>query len=69
VYPAHQWGWDEPEITENTYGQHVTGVYLQMFNHPSGWTGSASWPGPPSPQADAHNRAVSTFQEFGAKGA
>jgi multiple sugar transport system substrate-binding protein len=96
VYPAHQWGWDEPEITENPYAQHVTNTYLQMFNHPSGWTGSASWPGPPSPQADAlensnfwtdmwgevlsgkspsdavtdfHNRAVQTFQEFGAQGA
>jgi multiple sugar transport system substrate-binding protein len=53
VYPARQWGWNEPEIAESKYGQHVTPAYLKMFNDPSGWTGSASWPGPPSPQTDA----------------
>jgi multiple sugar transport system substrate-binding protein len=95
VYPARSWGWDEPAITENQYAQHVTATYQAMFNDPSGWTGTAAWPGPPSPQtdalensnfwtdmfgeilggkspadavADAHNRAVQTFQEFGAKG-
>ena len=95
VYPARAWGWDQPEITQNPYAQHVTDVFVKAFNDPSGYPGSLSWPGPPSPQADAlensnfwtdgfgevlngkspaaaiddmANRAIQTFQQFGAPG-
>jgi multiple sugar transport system substrate-binding protein len=95
VYPAHAWGWDQPEITENPYAQHVTDVYRKSFDDPSGWWGNLAWPGPPTPQADAlensnfwtdmfgeilggktpadavadaHDRAVQTFKQFGAQG-
>ena len=94
VYPAHEWGWDQPEITESTYAKHVTEGFRKQVNDPSGYLGS-SYPGPPTPQinaldnsnfltdmfgeilsgksvedalASAHNRAVQTFKEFGAKG-
>ena len=30
VYPAREWGWDQPEITESTYAQHVTGAWKTM---------------------------------------
>jgi multiple sugar transport system substrate-binding protein len=95
VYPAHEWGWTEPEITESPYAKHVTDTWRAISNDQSGWTDWADWPGPPSPQADAlensnfwtdmfgevlggkspadavksaHDRAVKTFKEFGAKG-
>jgi multiple sugar transport system substrate-binding protein len=53
VYPAHEWGWTEPEITESTYAQHVTETWRRISTDPSGWTGWADWPGPPTPQADS----------------
>lgn len=95
VYPAREWGWDQPEISESSFAQHVTDNWRKITADPSGWTGWADWPGPPSPQADAlensnfwtdtfgevlsgktpedavksaHDRAVRTFKEFGAKG-
>jgi multiple sugar transport system substrate-binding protein len=94
VYPAREWGWDEPEITQSTYAQHVTGTFRKIATDPSGYLGS-NYPGPPTPQinaldtsnfltdmfgeiisgkapeealASAHDRAVRTFKEFGAKG-
>src|SRR5436853_6284906 len=27
VYPAYEWGWDDPAIKENKYAQHVTDAY------------------------------------------
>jgi multiple sugar transport system substrate-binding protein len=96
VYPAHEWGWDQPEISNNEYAKHVTATWQKMSQDPSGWWGNAGWPGPPTPQADAlensnfwtdmfgsilngtsvedavkaaHDHAVQTFQDFGAKGA
>ncbi|MBV9358695.1 MAG: hypothetical protein JO023_24570, partial [Chloroflexi bacterium] len=95
AYPARAWGWDEPEITQNPYAQHVTEYYLQAFNDPTGYSLNLCWPGPPTPQADAlensnfwtdsfgevlagkspedaiadaANRAIQTFQQFGAQG-
>jgi multiple sugar transport system substrate-binding protein len=53
VYPAHEWGWTEPEITESTFAQHVTDNWRKILTDPSGWTGWADWPGPPTPQADS----------------
>jgi ABC-type glycerol-3-phosphate transport system substrate-binding protein len=94
VYPAREWGWDQPEITESTYAKHVTGNWQKMLQDPSGYLGSP-YPGAPNPQIgsldstnfltdmfgeilggkpvedalkSAHDRAVRTFKEFGAKG-
>jgi multiple sugar transport system substrate-binding protein len=94
VYPARDWGWDEPEIKESTYAQHVTDNWRKLMNDPSGALGS-HYPASPSPQVNAldnsnfltdmfgeilggksvedalkgaHDRAVRTFKEFGAKG-
>ena len=94
VYPAREWGWDQPEITESTYGKHVTGTWQKILQDPSGYLGSP-YPGSPNPQIgaldtsnfltdmfgeilggkpvedalkSAHDRAVRTFKEFGAKG-
>jgi multiple sugar transport system substrate-binding protein len=94
VYPAREWGWDQPEITESTYAKHVTGTWQKILQDPSGYLGSP-YPGAPSPQVgaldssnfltdmfgeilggksvedalkSAHERAVRTFKEFGAKG-
>jgi multiple sugar transport system substrate-binding protein len=53
VYPAHEWGWDQPEITQNEYSKHVTAVWQKLAQDPSGWWGNLGWPGPPTPQADA----------------
>jgi len=52
VYPARQWGWDQPEITQSKYAQHVTGNWRKIFDDPSGFT-FTSYPGPPTPQIDA----------------
>jgi len=94
VYPAREWGWTEPEITESNYAKHVTEVWKKIASDPSGYLGSA-YPGSPQPHinaldnsnfftdmfgeilggkpvedslASAHQRAVQTFKEFGAKG-
>ncbi len=94
VYPAREWGWDQPEITENQYSKHITDNWRKIIGDPSGYLGS-SYPGAPSPQVgaldtsnfltdmfgeilggkpieealkSAHERAVRTFKEFGAKG-
>src|ERR687885_721664 len=94
VYPAREWGWDEPEITESTYAKHVTDNWKIISTHPSGYLGS-HYPASPSPQVnaldttnfltdmfgeilggkpvdqavkDAHDKAVRTFRDFGAKG-
>jgi multiple sugar transport system substrate-binding protein len=94
VYPPREWGWDQPEITENQYAKHVTEQWRKIASDPSGYLGSP-YPGAPSPQinaldnsnfltdmfgeilggksvedalASAHQRAVQTFKEFGAKG-
>jgi ABC-type glycerol-3-phosphate transport system substrate-binding protein len=52
VYPAHEWGWDEPVIAENKYAQHVTPTWRTVAFDPSGFT-QGEWPGPPSPQVAA----------------
>ena len=39
VYPAYEWGWDEPEITASDAGTHVTEVWRQYVNHESGYLG------------------------------
>ncbi|MCC6178552.1 MAG: carbohydrate ABC transporter substrate-binding protein [Chloroflexi bacterium] len=95
VYPAYQWGWDEPEIAQGRAATQVGDIWKQYLNHPSGYYGESAWPGPPTPWsasldssnfwtdmfgeilggkpveqtvADAHDRAVRVFREFGAKG-
>jgi multiple sugar transport system substrate-binding protein len=53
VYPAREWGWTEPEITESPYAKHVTDTWRTIAKDPSGWTTWGDWPGPPSPQVDS----------------
>ncbi len=53
VYPAREWGWDQPEITDNDYAKHVTAQWQKIAQDPSGFYGNLAWPGAPSPQADA----------------
>jgi multiple sugar transport system substrate-binding protein len=94
VYPARQWGWDQPEITESDYAKHVTDVWKTISTHPSAYLGT-SYPGSPQPHLNAldttnfwtdmfgeilagrsvedtlksaHDKAVKTFKDFGAKG-
>jgi multiple sugar transport system substrate-binding protein len=52
VYPAREWGWDQPELTEAQYAKNITPVYKQVFNDPSAYQGT-SHPAPPSPQSNA----------------
>jgi multiple sugar transport system substrate-binding protein len=52
VYPAYEWGWDEPEIKASDAGSHVTDVWKQYVNHPSGFFGSF-YPAPPVPWVDS----------------
>ena len=47
VYPAYEWGWEDPVLKENKYAQHVTEAWQENSNHPSAFT-NGSWPGPPT---------------------
>ena len=64
VYPAREWGWDQPEITESTYAKHVTENWRKIANDPSGYLGS-SYPGPPSPQINALDNSNFLTDMFG----
>jgi len=64
VYPAREWGWDEPEIKENALAKHVTDPWRVVLGHPSGYTGSI-WPGPPSAQMDALDNSNFLTDMFG----
>jgi len=52
VYPAREWGWDTPPLTEAQYAKNITPVVKQIFQDPSGYQGT-SHPAPPSPQSNA----------------
>jgi len=47
VYPAYEWGWDEPLLKENKYAAHVTDAWKTISAHPSGYN-QGNWPGPPT---------------------
>jgi multiple sugar transport system substrate-binding protein len=64
VYPAREWGWDQPEITESTYAKHVTEGFRKQVNDPSGYLGS-SYPGPPTPQINALDNSNFLTDMFG----
>jgi multiple sugar transport system substrate-binding protein len=64
VYPAREWGWDQPEITESQYARHVTESYRMIFNDPSGYLGS-NYPGPPSAQVNALDNSNFWTDMFG----
>jgi multiple sugar transport system substrate-binding protein len=64
VYPAREWGWDQPEITESTYAQHVTENWKKYANDPSGYLASA-YPGQPSPQISALDNSNFLTDMFG----
>jgi multiple sugar transport system substrate-binding protein len=48
VYPAHQWGWNEPVLNEGKLAEQVTNAWKVVAFDPSGYT-AGEWPGPPSP--------------------
>ena len=52
VYPARQWGYDQPELTEAKYAKDITPVFQKMFNDPAGYQGT-SHPAVPNPQSNA----------------
>src|SRR5579859_6859795 len=52
VYPARQWGWDQPELTEAKYAKDITPVWKAVFNDPSAFQGT-SHPAAPTPQSNA----------------
>jgi multiple sugar transport system substrate-binding protein len=52
VYPARQWGWDQPELTEAQYAKAITPVFQKIFNDPSAFQGT-SHPATPTPQSNA----------------
>jgi multiple sugar transport system substrate-binding protein len=52
VYPAREWGWDQPELTEAQYAKNITPVWKQIFNDPSAFQGTAH-PSAPTPQSNA----------------
>jgi multiple sugar transport system substrate-binding protein len=64
VYPAREWGWDQPEITESMYAKHVTDNWRKIANDPSGYLGS-SYPGPPTPQINALDNSNFLTDMFG----
>jgi ABC-type glycerol-3-phosphate transport system substrate-binding protein len=65
VYPAREWGWDQPEITESTYAKHVTDNYKKIVNDPSGYGIGSSYPGPPTPQMGALDNSNFVTDMFG----
>jgi multiple sugar transport system substrate-binding protein len=52
VYPAREWGWDTPPLTEAQYAKNITPVYKQIFDDPSAYQGT-SHPAAPTPQSNA----------------
>ena len=53
VYPAYEWGWDQPEIRDSPYARRVTDAWRKVALDPDGFT-QGEWPGPPT----AHMAAV-----------
>jgi multiple sugar transport system substrate-binding protein len=49
VYPAYEWGWEEPEIKASDAGSKITDVWRQYLSHESKYTGVGSYPAPPNP--------------------
>ena len=47
VYPAYEWGWNEPEVTSGDAASHVTEVWKQYLTHESKYTGGGFYPGSP----------------------
>jgi multiple sugar transport system substrate-binding protein len=64
VYPAREWGWDQPEITESAYAKHVTDNWKKIANDPSGYLGTA-YPAGPSPQIGALDNSNFLTDMFG----
>jgi multiple sugar transport system substrate-binding protein len=64
VYPARQWGWDQPELTEAQYARNITPVWKQIFNDPSAFQGT-SHPAAPTPQSNALDNTNFWTEMFG----
>jgi ABC-type glycerol-3-phosphate transport system substrate-binding protein len=64
VYPAYEWGWDEPEITQGDAGKHITDTWKAALTHESGYT-DTYWPAPPSPWVQSLNSSNFWTDMFG----
>ena len=64
VYPAREWGWDSPELTETTYAKNISPVWKQILDDPGGFI-STAWPGPQTPQAGALDNSNFWTDMFG----
>jgi ABC-type glycerol-3-phosphate transport system substrate-binding protein len=49
VYPAYEWGWNEPELTSSPASSHITEAWKAYLNHESGYTGGGYFPAQPVP--------------------
>jgi hypothetical protein len=53
VYPAYEWGWEEPEIKTSPAADRVTEAWKAYLTHPSGYTGNGAYPAQPNPWVSA----------------
>jgi hypothetical protein len=53
VYPAYEWGWEEPELKSSAAADHVTEAWKQYLTHPSGYSGNGAFPAQPNPWVSA----------------
>jgi len=65
VYPAYEWGWNEPEITASDAAAHVTDVWKQYLDHPSGYNGSGYYPAKPVAAVESMEAANFWTDMFG----
>jgi multiple sugar transport system substrate-binding protein len=66
VFPAYQWGWEEPELKSSAAAAHVTDIWKQYLTHESGYTGNGAYPALPNPwvsSLESSNFWTDTFGE------
>jgi ABC-type glycerol-3-phosphate transport system substrate-binding protein len=66
VFPAYQWGWEEPELKSSAAAAHVTDTWKQYLTHESGYTGNGAYPALPNPwvsSLESSNFWTDTFGE------
>jgi multiple sugar transport system substrate-binding protein len=49
VYPAYEWGWEEPEVKSSAAASKITDTWKAYLTHPSGYSGNGAWPASPNP--------------------
>ena len=65
VYPAREWGWDEPEITESAYAKHVTDVWKKIVERSERLHSAAPTRAHRSPQIGALDNSNFLTDMFG----